>query len=551
MSDAFLGVNILHDTSAALVVDGELVVAVEEERFNRDRHTTAFPTAAIQYCLEQVGMSAGDLCGVAVTFDYPEFQQNTSPFEQNTIDHDDTTPGGREKIKADNLAIWQRAEAELARSGLPNVQFLRHHLTHAACGYYSSGFDDAGVIVFDGRGERESTSLWHAHGAQLDPLESYAIFDSLGQLYTYVTSLCGLYGGIGNEGKTMGLSGYGTGKLNLDDVVTFDGDRYHIDRTAMRALSRYRVPLGRSNADSQELAFAVQKKLEEAYLFLAARMQHLTGCRSLVLSGGVAFNCNANGVLAGHPEVDRLYIPPAANDAGTAIGAAFIQWVEYSGTRPVVPRDPIYLGPAFDDDSIEASIGRSGLTAVTKVSDPAQVAADAVAQGLVVGWFQGSMEFGPRALGNRSILADPRDAGMPQKVNDRVKFREPWRPFAPSVLNEKAQEWFEPAIESPYMLLSLNVRDQQRHLVPAITHVDGTSRIQGVTRDANPLYYRLIELFADRTGVPMVLNTSLNIRGEPIARTADDAIQCLVESGLDVLVMGTFVAWKDGVELDL
>jgi carbamoyltransferase len=161
------------------------------------------------------------------------------------------------------------------------------------------------------------------------------------------------------------------------------------------------------------------------------------------------------------------------------------------------------------------------------------------------------MEFGPRALGNRSILADPRDAGMPQKVNDRVKFREPWRPFAPSVLNEKAQDWFEPAIESPYMLLSLNVRGQQRHLVPAITHVDGTSRIQGVTREANPLYYRLIELFADRTGVPMVLNTSLNIRGEPIAGTPDDAIQCLVESGLDVLVMGTFVVWKDGVELDL
>lgn len=551
MADAFLGINILHDTSAALVVDGELVAAAEEERFNCDRHTTAFPNSAIDFCFERAEITKGQLRGVAVTFDYRQFRLNLQPFEQNTINHDDVTLRGRRKIAEDNFATWRRAKRELARSGLPTPRFMRHHLTHAACGYYLSGFDGAGVVVFDGRGERESTSLWRGSGARLNHIESYSIYDSLGQLYTYVTSLCGLYGKIGNEGKTMGLSGYGTGRLHLDDVVTFDPNRYHIDRKRMRELSRYRVPLGQLNSDSQELAYAVQKKLEEAYRFLARRIQQLTGLRSFVLSGGVALNCNANAMLAGSPDVERLYVPPAANDAGTSIGAAFVQWVEYSGKSPMVPIDPVYLGPAFDEDAIKASIVRTGLTRVAKVCDPARIASEAITKGLVVGWFQGAMEFGPRALGNRSILADPRDAEMPKKLNDRVKFREPWRPFAPSVLQEKAEEWFTPTLVSPYMLLSLTVRSERRSLIPAVTHIDGTSRIQSVTREVNPMYYRLIEEFFARTGIPMVLNTSLNIRGESIARTPDDAIRCLINSGLDVLVIGNFVIWKENINLAL
>jgi carbamoyltransferase len=561
MAAAFLGLNILHDTSAAIVVDGELVCAVEQERFNRDRHTAAFPTDAIEYCLAQAGISREDVRGVGLTFDYRRFQDNASPFDQNVIDHDDLSPAGRERVRKLNTDTWLEANSQLERNELRNARHFRHHLTHAACGYYLSGFTEANVLVMDGRGENESTSLWRAGGTQLDHLESYPVTESLGHLYTYVTSLCGLYGksgrrglaghlgSIGNEGKTMGLSGYGSGKLSFDEVISYGGQRYHIDHDKLREFDRYQVPLGQPDANSRELAYAVQHKLEEVYHFLAARLHSLTGYRQFVLAGGVALNCNANGALARSAMVDRIFIPPAAHDAGAAIGAAFLQWVEHSGRPPTVPADQIYLGETVEPAAVADAV--AGISRTAKVEDPAEVAAAAIANGHVVGWCQGGMEFGPRALGNRSILADPRDPGMPDKINKRVKFREPWRPFAPSVLAEKNAEWFEPAIESPYMLLSLTVRPDRREIVPAITHIDGSARVQTVTKDANPGYYRLIEWFDKLTGVPMVLNTSLNIRGEPIARTAADAVRCFTESGLDVLVIADTVIWKANVDLGL
>ncbi len=277
-----------------------------------------------------------------------------------------------------------------------------------------------------------------------------------------------------------------------------------------------------------------------------------TGCKKFVLAGGVALNCNANGALAESPLADKVFIPPAAHDAGAAIGAAFLQWVEHTGQAPKVPADQIYLGgEAISEAAATEAVRASGVSRVAKVDDPAAVAAAAIADGLVVGWCQGRMEFGPRALGNRSILADPRDSSMPDKINSRVKFRESWRPFAPSVLAEKNAEWFEPAVESPYMLLSLRVRPEQRETVPAITHVDGTARVQTVTKTANPLYHRLIARFGELTGVPLVLNTSLNIRGEPIARTPQDAVRCFTDSGLDVLVIANMVMWKEDVVIDI
>lgn len=563
MTAAFLGLNILHDTSAAIVVDGELVCAVEEERFNRDRHTAAFPNAAIEYCLAQAGVRREDVLGVGLTFDYEKFKDNTNPFDQNLIDHDDLRADGLKVIKDLNTQTWQEAKEQLERNGLSHARHFRHHLTHAACGYYLSGFTEASVLVMDGRGEEESTSLWSASGTKIDHLESYPVADSLGHLYTYVTSLCGLYrrsgrqeraghlGAIGNEGKTMGLSGYGSGRIDFDDVVAYGSGRYHVNREKLRELDVYGVAQGRPDENSRELAYGVQKKLEEVYHFLAERLESLTGCQQLVLAGGVALNCNANGMLAGSPVVDKIFIPPAAHDAGAAVGAAFLQWVEHSGQAPKVPADQIYLGEAIDRAEVAKAVAASGVSRVAKVEDPAAVAAAALADGLVVGWCQGRMEFGPRALGNRSILADPRDPGMPDKINMRVKFRESWRPFAPSVLADRNAEWFEPAIESPYMLLALNVRPDRRESVPAITHVDGTARVQTVTEEANPLYHRLIDCFAGLTGIPMVLNTSLNVRGEPIARTPTDAIRCFTESGLDVLLIDDMVMWKDDVSLDI
>src|SRR5579875_687887 len=423
MAAAFLGLNIMHDTSAAIVVDGELVCAVEEERFNGDRHTAAFPTAAIEYCLEQAGVSRGEVLGVGLTFDYGQFRNNASPFDQNVIDHDDLSPAGRGRIRQLNTDTWLEATAQLERNGLAGARHFRHHLTHAACGYYLSGFGEANVLVMDGRGENESTSLWHAAGPQSDHLESYPVTESLGHLYTYIANLCGLYrksgrqeraghlGSIGNEGKTMGLSGYGSARIDFEDVISYASGRYHINHDRLREFDVYQVPPGQPDQNSRDLAYGVQQKLEEVYHFLAARLESLTGCRQFVLAGGVALNCNANGLLAASPLADRIFIPPAAHDAGAAIGSAFLLWVEHSGQAPKVPADQIYLGEAIDQASAAQAVEDSGVSQVAKVADPAAVAAAAIADGLVVGWCQGRMEFGPRALGNRSILADPRDPG--------------------------------------------------------------------------------------------------------------------------------------------
>lgn len=563
MAKAFLGLNILHDTSAALVVDGELVCAVEEERFNRDRHTAAFPHEAIDYCLRQAGIAREDLSGVGLTFDYPKFSGSGAPFDQNLIVHDDLSADGVERIRAGNEETWESARRQLAEHGFADARFFRHHLTHAACGYYLSGFADANVIVMDGRGEDESTSLWWASGTRLEHIDSYPVDHSLGHLYTYITALCGLYqrsgildrsdhlGAIGNEGKTMGLSAFGTDAITLDDVVRFEGDRYLIDRTALRGLDALRAAPGAPDDTSRDLAHAVQKKLEEVYLFLAGNLQRRTGSRRFVLAGGVALNCNANGLLAGSELADEVFVPPAAHDAGAAIGAAFLQWVEHSGTAPVLPANQVYFGGVIESPGIRESVRRNQVPHHAEVDDPASAAAAAVAAGYVVGWCQGQMEFGPRALGNRSILGDPRDPTIPDTINGKVKFRESWRPFAPSVLVEHTAQWFDPPISSPYMLMSVSVLPEKRADVPAITHVDGSARVQTVTKSHNPLYYRLIERFLELTGVPMVLNTSLNIKGEPIARTPDDAVRCFTDSDLDVLFLGDVVMWKSHVQLDL
>jgi carbamoyltransferase len=562
MADAFLGVNILHDTSAAIIVDGHLVAAVEEERFNRDRHTAAFPVSAIEYCLQQAGVARKDLRGIGLTFDYERFVGNSAVFDKNLIDHDDLGADGVARIRKVNEDTWLEATAQLKRHGMGHARGFRHHETHAACGFYLSGLDEANVLVMDGRGEEESTSLWRGSDGRLEHLESYPVSESLGHLYTYVTNLCGLYkssgsvertghlNAIGNEGKTMGLSAYGSGAISLDDVLTFNAERYHIDRKRLRELDRFRRTIEEGpDENSRELAFGLQRKLEEAYLFLARRLQSLTGLRDFVLTGGVALNCNANGVLAASALVEKLFIPPAAHDAGAAIGAASLLWVEHAGEPPKVPADQVYVGESIEAAVVHQAVATSGIAKTARVTDPAAVAAEAVAAGYVTGWCQGRMEFGPRALGNRSILADPRDSAMPDKINRSVKFREPWRPFAPSVLAEDAAEWFSPVLESPYMLLASDVREDRRASVPAITHVDGSARLQTVTAEANALYHRLITRFKELTGVSMVLNTSLNIKGEPIARDPSDAIRCFTDSGLEVLVIADMVLWKDGVNM--
>lgn len=543
----YLGVNLLHDTSAAILRDGELIAAVEQERFDGCRHSTNFPRDAIDFCLHQASITIEQVSAVGVTFDYSAFALNNHPFEQNTVNHDDMSKEGRQVQHQRNMAVYRSALDDMRASGLGNFVTIRHHLCHAAGTFFSSGFDRANILVVDGRGEDECTSLYLGDGLSINKLKSYEIKDSLGHLYTYVTSLCGLYNHIGQEGKTMGLAPYGTGKLSLlDSVLKFESDRYRIDREAMRSLKKYANRDIVFSDESKELAFAVQKALEEAFAFLAEDLYAQTGVNNFCLSGGVTLNCNANARLAQLPFVEKLYLQPAANDAGTAVGAAMVLHAGATGTRPVV-REQVYLGPSFTDDEIEAYLQEQGLS-YQKLLDPALVAAELIHAGKIIGWCQGAAEFGPRALGNRSILASPCSATIRDKVNV-VKQRENWRPLAPSVLAEQAGHWFSPTLPSPHMLLTLNVLPEKRNVVPGITHVDGTARVQTVEADANPLYHRLISCLFDLSGVPMVMNTSLNTKGQPIVRTPADCIECLYESGLDAIIVGDMIVYNERTAL--
>lgn len=426
----------------------------------------------------------------------------------------------------------------MRESGLGSFVSIRHHLCHAAGAFYSSGFNSSNILVVDGRGEDESTSLYFREGIAISKLKSYEIKNSLGHLYAYITSLCGLYSHIGQEGKTMGLGSYGSGKVSiLNTVLKFDSDAYFIDREAMRKLKE--LADGKVFSEkSKELAYAAQQALEKGFVFLASDLYRRTGDNNFCLSGGVALNCNANAKIVELDFVKNIYIQPGANDAGSAVGAAMLLHVGNSGSRPIV-KEQVYLGTEFSAEEIEDYLKAVKIN-FSKAEDAPAEAAKLINAGKVVGWCQGRMEFGERALGNRSILATPTTAEIRDKVNV-TKQRESWRPLAPSVLAEHIDKWFDTKIDSPFMLMTMKIREEYQKLVPAITHVDGTARIQTVTSSANSAYYNLIKAYHKLSGIPMVLNTSLNTKGKPIVATPADCIKCLYESGLDAVFIGDYL----------
>ncbi|UQY35108.1 hypothetical protein K8U54_00970 [Pseudomonas fulva] len=541
IKNAYLGVNLLHDTSAAILYDGVLVAAVEQERFDGIRHSTNFPHEAIDFCLKEAGLKLENVKNIGVTFDYSSFIANNRPFEQNTVNHDDTHALGQMTQITRNLSTYRHAIQSMRESGLGNFISVRHHLCHAAGTFFSSGFDRSNILIADGRGEDEATSLYHGNGISIEKLKSYPIKDSLGHLYTYITSLCGLYSYIGQEGKTMGLASYGSGRVSIiDSVLRFAGDSYFIDREAMRELKNIADKKAFSDK-SKDLAYAVQKAIEKAFVFLAEDLYKKTGNHNFCLAGGVALNCNANGLIAELDFVENIYIQPAANDAGAAIGAAMLLHVGDQETRPVV-KEQVYLGPHFSSNEIESYLTSEKIP-FEIVENPHQDAAKLINSGMVIGWCQGKMEFGPRALGNRSILAAPTSAAVRDRVNI-VKQRESWRPLAPSVLSEHAADWFHVPAPSPFMLITMKVREKYRDLVAAISHVDGTARVQTVSREDNKKYYDLISEYHKLSGIPMVLNTSLNTKGKPIVSSPADCIECLYESGLDAIFIGDYLIYN-------
>jgi carbamoyltransferase len=555
-----LGLNYseMHDSSACIARDGEVLFAVAEERLSRQKHDARFPELAIRACLDFAGVQPQQLDHVCFGW----------PAATAALKHDlkcmatGSVPGNYVDLVSTlrrNLSFTRQQNGEKPfRARFPatkaTFRFIDHHLAHAISAYAFSGLDNAAVLVLDGRGAWEATSLWHGRDGRLEHIWTIPWPNSLGLFYAQFTQYLG-FQPYSDEWKVMGLAPYGEPGINLRDFIVPDDNPYKVSARRLLGqdssplsgivsrLGPARVPESQIDTRHKNLAFAVQQSCEDAMLALASAAVEKTGCRNLCLAGGVALNSKANGKIAASGLVDHIFVQPAASDDGVCLGAVLAPYMDNGGKLPSHKMRHAYLGSASSDEEIDKALQTYKLRA-TRVADPAAAAAQMLANGKILGWFQGRMEFGPRALGARSILADPRDPEMNAKVNNAVKFREWWRPFAPSMLAEVADEYIESATDSPFMILTAQVRPEKRTVIPSVTHVDGSARPQTVERDVNPLYWRLIREFGDRTGVPVVMNTSFNLRGEPIVCTPTDGIRTFFSSGMDALVIGSFVVEK-------
>jgi len=571
-----LGINAYHgDASAAILVNGELVAAVEEERFTRVKHTAGFPAHAVRYCLQAAGVTIQEVDHIAIP------RNPRARLVQKVLYAVKLPRFALERVRV--LGHFGRIKEALAQALEVDPKAIKatfhrveHHLAHLASSFFVSPFERAAVLSLDGLGDFASGMWGIGEGNRITVWGSVPFPHSVGMYYTAVTQFLGFWK-YGDEYKVMGLSAYGEPEfleefrqmLRVNDGMGYEMDlryfRHHTDGPTMtweagepqlgqlfseEFVRRFgdphppRTPVGRRE---ENLAASLQARLEEVVLHQINALYRLVAERTkqptnaLAYAGGVAFNCVANGKVFDATPFEHLYIQPAAGDAGLAIGAAFYVWHQVLGYPRKFVMEHAYWGPEFSDADIRRALERHGLAyrqldRETLVRETAQ----RIAQGKVVGWFQGRMEWGPRALGNRSIVVDPRRPEMKDILNKRVKHREPFRPFAPSVLEEYTGEYYEHSYPSPFMLLAYKVRPEKRDEVPAPTHVDGTGRLQTVSQKTNPLYWQLIDAFRQLTGVPVVLNTSFN-ENEPIVCTPDEAIDCFLRTHMDVLAIGCFL----------
>lgn len=602
-----------HDSAAALLTDGEIVAAAQEERFTRKKHDSAFPVNAIQFCLQKSGQPLSDI-DYLVFYDKPLVK-----FERLLETYLSFAPMGlRSFVKA--MPIWLKEKLYLKTTlkrefstignckpaELPTLLFTEHHHSHAASAFYFSPFENAAVLCLDGVGEWATTTAWYGEAEHLTPLWEIDFPHSLGLMYSAFTYFTGFRVNSG-EYKLMGLAPYGDPKyvsLILDKIIdvkddgTFRLNMTYFDyctgltMTNRRFESLFgrsrRSPEARLTQDDMDIAASIQIVTEQIVSKLAKTIHQETGANFLCLAGGVALNCVANGKLLRESPFDDIWIQPAAGDAGGAIGCAAVVWHEKLGHPNHKSKSDrmkgTYLGPAF-----------STAEAIKILEDynadyeelPDSVLYDRLAKilddGLVVGWFQGKMEFGPRALGGRSIIGDARNSNMQSVMNLKIKYRESFRPFAPSVLEERLSDYFDLDRPSPYMLIVAPVREElrvplandekqlfgieklriPRSQIPAITHVDYSARVQTVSEETNPRYHRLLKAFDSRTGCGLLVNTSFNVRGEPIVCTPEDAYRCFMRTEMDYLVIGNLVfdkllqpewgsddSWHDEFELD-
>lgn len=590
---SILGISALyHDSAAALIVDGRVVAAAQEERFTRIKQDARFPEHAIRYVLAEAEIDGAAIDHV-VFYEKPFLK-----FERLLDTYFAFAPVGfgsfraampvwaREKLFQRSLLAKALERIDPAMGNPEKLRFSEHHLSHAASAFYPSPFESAAVLTMDGVGEWATTSAGVGNGGDLRIDRELRFPHSLGLLYAAFTYHAGFKVNSG-EYKLMGLAPYGEprfAQLILDNLIDLREDgsfsldqRYfnyctgltmtnaRFDALFGRARRVPEAPLEQFHAD---MAASIQSVTETAVLRMARDLARRTGERNLCLAGGVALNCVANGKLLADGAFENVWIQPAAGDAGGAVGAALAYWhLELQGVRPLPDENAMrhaYLGPGYTQSAIETALGEVGARYDVVPDDVLlERTADALACGQAVGWFQGHSEFGPRALGNRSILADPRDPDMQRRLNLKIKFRESFRPFAPAVLAEDASDWFDLTCQSPYMLITAPVAqthrrgaldwsgglatalDTPRSGIPAVTHVDGSARVQTVTADTNPRFHALLRAFKARTGCSVLANTSFNVRGEPIVLTPQDAFRCFMGTGLDLLVVGNCMIEKD------
>jgi len=603
-----------HDSAACLLRDGEIVGAVQEERFTRIKHDAGFPGRAISYCLEEASVGLTDIDQV-VFYDKPLVK-----FERLLETYLATAPRGFSSFSS-SMPIWLKEKLylkavlrkELAKlcscktKQLPQLLFAGHHQSHAASAFFPSPFSRAAVLCMDGVGEWATTTTWLGEENRVKPLWQIDFPHSLGLLYSAFTYFTGFKVNSG-EYKLMGLAPYGTPRYadlireNLIDIKSDGTFRLHMDffdyATGLRMTNdRFSRLFGRPAREPEspltqqemDIAASIQEVTEEVVLKIAHSLHKETGEQNLCLAGGVALNCVANGRLQRESPFDKIWIQPASGDAGGALGCALAAWYEYGDKSRQAngqsdSMSGTYLGPRFGIESIQQTLDQMGANYdFLNDDDLFEQLAKLLDEGKVIGWFQGRMEFGPRALGARSIIGDPRNSQMQSVMNLKIKYRESFRPFAPAVLSDHVSEYFDQQEDSPYMLIVANVADNhkmpsdsdektmfgidrlkiRRSDIPAVTHVDYSARIQTVHWETNPRFYGLIEAFYRKTGCPILVNTSFNVRGEPIVCTPEDAYRCFMRTEMDYLVLENCLLsklnqpewveeenWQDEFELD-
>lgn len=552
-----------HDSGVALLGDGVPEFVVEEERLNRHKHTHRFPGMALEAVLEQAGLRLSDIDLITVPWDVQRLRRTAAAavlkrFPSSlALLHKASRPTQRNRIMILNYRLRRRLQRQFPGARIPAIHNISHHDSHAAV-FLVSPFEDATVLVMDGYGDDASTSVYTGRGSRLKRQWHTGIFNSLGMLYTFVTQYLG-FAGFSDEGKVMALAAFGDNGLvdRFRQIVQLAPDgRYTIDMSyfnydAFGSLQPFRAkffntfgpprkpgdPLTQRHRD---VARALQTVLEESVLHMARHCAQHFGSRNLVMTGGVALNCLANARVAEETSFEHVWVPPVASDSGAPLGSALWHWHMVEGRQRSYVLDRASLGLGYEPEAIQSALVAAGLSYQRLApADLIRRCAQDLAKGEIVGWYQGRFEVGPRALGNRSLLADPRRADMKDVINSRIKRRETFRPFAPAVLREAAPQFFEGDSSQPFMTMAWRVRPHMASQIPAVLHVDGTARIQTVDRETNPAYYDLIKAFGEITGVPMLLNTSFN-EHEPIVARPEEAIACFLRTELDVLVMGDY-----------